>query len=108
MHDLTWHVEQQIQLAISGASPILFADVQQEITPLDSEVARLRRWQGRPQQPSACSAVANKTDVEQHSQQAGSLIKPGFGEPLCVSACTVEDGGTTETIMARLGDEAGE
>lgn len=103
--DLTAHVEQQIQLAISGASLILFVvDVQQEITPLDSEVARLLRGVRAPVQ-----LVANKADVEQHKSLAGSLMNLGFGEPICVSA--LHGRGRRElleTIMARLGDQAGE
>ncbi len=109
--DLTAHVEQQIQLAISGASLILFVvDVQQEITPLDSEVARLLRGGKGMQQPrAAVLLVANKADVEQHKQQAGSLVKLGFGEALCVSA--LHGRGRRElleTIIERLGDEAGD
>lgn len=110
--DLTAHVEQQIQLAISGASLILFVvDIQQEITPLDSEVARLLRGgkAGALQPKAPVLLVANKADIEQHKQQAGSLIKLGFGEPLCVSA--LHGRGRRElleNIIERLGDQAGD
>jgi GTP-binding protein len=110
--DLTEHVEQQIQIAISGASLILFVvDVQQEITPLDSEVARLLRGgrAGANQPGAPVLLIANKADVEQHKSLAGSLIKLGFGEPICVSA--LHGRGRRElleTIIERLGDAAGD
>lgn len=101
--DLTEHVEQQIQFAISGASLILFVvDVREEITPLDQEVAVLLRGVKVPVQ-----LVANKADVEQHKSSAGVLTALGFGDPFCVSA--LHGRGRRELlelITERLGDAA--
>ncbi len=80
--DLTEHVEAQIRYAIAGAQLILFVvDVQEEITPLDEEVARLLRGVSFP-----IVLVANKTDADSHRHRSGVLAALGFGEPVCVSA----------------------
>lgn len=82
-HDnLTEHVEDQIRYAISGAALILFVvDLLDEITPLDTEVARLLRSVSTPVQ-----LVANKADTPRQEEQAGALAALGFGAPQCVSA----------------------
>lgn len=80
--NLTEHVEGQIRLAIAGAALILFVvDVQEGITPLDQEVARLLRAV-----PTPALLVANKTDTPKQEDQAGTLAALGFGDPICVSA----------------------
>lgn len=102
--DLTDHVEGQVRYAIAGASLILFiVDVQEEITPLDSEVAKLLRTVQIPVQ-----LVANKADTEKQDQQAGTLVALGFGEPLCVSALHARHRrDLLELIVAKIGDLAG-
>ncbi len=101
--DLTEHVEGQIRYAIAGASLILFVvDVQEEITPLDQEVARLLRAVDAPIQ-----LVANKTDTHKQEQRAGVLVSLGFGDPICVSA--LHGHGRRELmelITERIGAEA--
>lgn len=101
--DLTEHVEQQIQFAISGASLILFVvDIREEITPLDQEVAQLLRGVEVPVQ-----LVANKADVDQHTTTAGIFTALGFGEPICISA--LHGRGRREMlelVVKRLGDTA--
>lgn len=101
--DLTEHVEQQIQFAISGASLILFVvDVREEITPLDQEVAKLLRTVTVPVQ-----LVANKADVEQHKSSASIFAALGYGEPICISA--LHGRGRREMlelVVGRLGETA--
>jgi len=101
--DLTRHVEGQIHCAIAGASLILFVvDIQEEITPLDQEVARLLRGVETPVQ-----LVANKTDTDKQEQQAGILVSLGFGEPICVSALHGHHRrNLLELIAQRIGDLA--
>jgi GTP-binding protein len=101
--NLTSHVEEQIRLAIADASLILFVvDVQEEVTPLDREVAELLRGVRVPVQ-----LVANKADIEQHEHRAGVLVRLGFGEPLCVSALHARHRrDLLEAILQRIGDEA--
>src|SRR5262245_60016787 len=67
--NLTQHVEQQIQYAITGASLILFVvDIREEITSLDQTVAELLRARSTAEgrSPAPVLLVANKADVEQH------------------------------------------
>lgn len=102
--NLTQHVEQQIQYAIAGADLILFVvDIREEITPLDQEVAKLLRGITTP-----ILLVANKADIEQHEHLAGSLVRLGFGEALCISALHVRHRrDLVERILSILGDRAG-
>jgi GTP-binding protein len=102
--DLTELVEDQIRYAIAGASLILFVvDIQEEITPLDQEVARLLRGAKTPVQ-----LVANKTDAGKHEQRAGEFVVLGFGEPVCVSALhRLRRRDLLELIVAKIGAEAG-
>ncbi len=99
--NLTQHVEQQIQYAIAGADLILFVvDIREEITPLDQEVAKLLRGVKTP-----ILLVANKADVEQHEHLAGSLVRLGFGEALCISALHIRHRrDLVEKIIEILGD----
>jgi GTP-binding protein len=101
--DLTEHVEGQIHCAIAGASLVLFVvDVQEEITPLDQEVARLLRGVETP-----VRLVANKADTDRQEQQAGVWASLGFGEPICVSALHGRRRrDLMEMMVARIGGEA--
>ncbi|MFQ5412678.1 MAG: ribosome biogenesis GTPase Der [Phycisphaerae bacterium] len=103
--DLTEHVEGQIQYAIAGASLILFiVDLIDEITPLDTEVARLLRSVETPVQ-----LVANKADTPRQEDRAGALAALGFGRPICVSALHGHNRrALMECIFSRLGDLAAE
>lgn len=103
-HDnLTEHVEGQIQLAIAGASLVLFVvDVMDEITPLDSKVAEMLRHVNRPVQ-----LVVNKVDAPLHESQAGRFVALGFGEPVCVSALHGHNRrGLLDRILEMLGDQS--
>ena len=101
--DLTEHVEGQIGHALAGAALVLFVvDIQQEITPLDLEVAARLRGLAAP-----VLLVANKADTERHEQSAGVLAALGFGEPICVSALHGRHRRELmERIVAELGDQA--
>lgn len=105
--NLTAHVEQQIQYAIAGASLILFVvDIREEVTPLDQTVAELLRAT-RASSQTPVLLVANKADVEQHEHLAGSLMKLGFGDPLCVSALHGRHRRELmERIISIIGEEA--
>ncbi len=82
-HDnLTAHVENQIQQALSRAQLVLFVvDVREGITPLDQEVAQMLR-----KLPLNVLLVANKTDTPKLENAGGELFKLGFGQPLFISA----------------------
>ncbi len=99
---LTEHIEGQIGYALAGAALVLFVvDIQQEITPLDLEVARLLRGLRTP-----VLLVANKADTDRHEQTAGVFAALGFGEPLCVSALHGRHRrDLMERIVAELGDQ---
>ncbi|RIK68589.1 MAG: ribosome biogenesis GTPase Der [Planctomycetota bacterium] len=103
--NLTEHVEQQIHFALSAADLVLFVvDIQQEITPLDQEVAELLRGVRKPVQ-----LVANKADTERHKYAAGVLTALGFGEPICVAALHARGRrDLLELIVRRLGEGVGE
>lgn len=100
---LTDHVEQQISLAIAGASLILFVvDVQDGILPLDQEVTRLLRGVKIP-----VRLVANKADTDAHAHTAGQFVALGFGHPICVSALHARHRRELmEEIVGLLGDDA--
>ncbi|MBN2561461.1 MAG: ribosome biogenesis GTPase Der [Phycisphaerae bacterium] len=102
--DLTEHVEGQIGYAITGASLVLFVvDVQEEITPLDQDVARLLRAVEAP-----VKLVANKADTDRQEEQAGAWASLGFGEPICVSALHGRRRRELmEYVVAQVGIEAG-
>ncbi len=101
---LTKQIEQQIKMAIEMASLILFVvDVQQEITPLDREVAELLRGKN-----DRVLLIANKTDTPRLESAAGVLQRLGFGEPMCVSALHArETRSLLDEIVRRLDREAG-
>ncbi len=102
-HDnLTEHVEGQIRFALAGAALVLFVvDLQQEITPLDLEVARLLRGL-----PAPILLVANKADTDRQEQSASIFAALGFGEPVCVSALHGRHRrDLMERIIAHLGDQ---
>lgn len=104
-HDnLTDHVESQIQIAIAGASLILFVvDVLEEITPLDIEVAQMLRRVDRPVQ-----LVVNKVDTPSQEPLVGTFHALGFGEPIRISALHGHNRRELcERIMELLGDTAG-
>lgn len=101
--DLTEHVEGQISQAIASAHVVLFVvDIQDEITPLDQEVARLLRAVEAPIQ-----LVANKADSPHHDAQGPALARLGFGEPVCASALHGRGRrDLLETIIKMIGDQA--
>lgn len=101
--DLTEHVENQIRYAIAGASLILFVvDLLEDLSPLDLEVARLLRAVEPP-----VLLVANKADSSVQEQQAGTLVRLGYGMPICVSALHGHHRrDLLERILEALGDAA--
>ncbi len=98
---LTPQVEDQIRHAAASASLILLViDVQQGLTGLDRDVAKLLRTAGHT---SKVILVANKCDSESWELQAAEAHAFGFGEPACVSA--MNGGGVRglgEAIWTRL------
>ncbi len=90
--DLSEHIDQQIRIAIHGASIVLFVvDVRDGLVPLDHEVARrLRHEPLRPDEggsfPRRVILVANKVDEPKFEPDAAEFARLGFGEPFLVSA----------------------
>ncbi len=79
---LEQHVENQIFLAISTASLILFiVDIREGITPLDTRIAQMIR-----KHDPKVILVANKADSTRQLAGAGEFQRLGFGEPVCISA----------------------
>jgi len=98
--DLTDHIVDQIDLAMSEASLALFVvDAQDGLRPLDRAVAKRLRRQDKP-----VLLVANKVDNESIGTQLGELSALGFGEPMPVSA-TQRDG--VDKLMAAVVDQVG-
>jgi GTP-binding protein len=106
---LTDDIEFQISRAVEDADIILFAvDVQQGVTPMDEEIARLLRERrlgphsrgkkkGKGEmssdapmrrEPAPVIVVATKTDGPKWELHTAELSKLGFGEPVSCSART--------------------
>ncbi|MBI9017970.1 MAG: ribosome biogenesis GTPase Der [Phycisphaerae bacterium] len=82
-HDnLTYHVEDQINLALDQADLVVFVvDIREGITVLDRQVADMLR-----KKKLKVLLVANKADSYEWNNMAGEFCKLGFDEPICVSA----------------------
>ncbi|MDR1653448.1 MAG: ribosome biogenesis GTPase Der [Prevotellaceae bacterium] len=75
-------IKRQVQLAIDEADTILFlVDVQNGITDLDSEVAKILRRTDKP-----VFLVANKSDTHEWQYDAAEFYRLGLGEPANISA----------------------
>ncbi len=74
--NLTAHIEQQIEAAITSAAVILFVvDTADGLTPLDQEVAQRLRYVNVP-----VICVANKTDNDAQAPQADEFYRLGRGK----------------------------
>ncbi|MFZ4573256.1 MAG: ribosome biogenesis GTPase Der [Phycisphaerales bacterium] len=101
---LTDDIETQISRAVTDADIILFAvDVQQGVTPIDREIARMlrerklgpggkrRKGEGKVEpghEPAPVIVVGTKTDGPRWEAHISELSNLGFGEPLACSART--------------------
>ncbi len=101
---LTDDIESQISRAVSDADIILFAvDVQQGVTPIDREIARMlrerklgpggkkRKGEGKAEAgktPAPVIIVGTKTDGPRWEAHISELSNLGFGEPMACSAKT--------------------
>ncbi len=80
--DLTEHVEQQIEVAMTEADLILFVvDVRDGRMPLDEEVAQRLRYVNKP-----VILVINKADTPEFDNRGEEFYKLGRGKPVYVSA----------------------
>ncbi|MBN2843886.1 MAG: ribosome biogenesis GTPase Der [Sedimentisphaerales bacterium] len=98
-HDnLTAHVENQIQSAITKADVVLFiVDIRSGVMPLDIKVAQILR-----KEKLNVILVANKADSPELDYHTGEFHKLGFGEPLCISALHAR---RREELIDRIFDE---
>ena len=79
--DLSEHVEQQIEAAITEADLVLFVvDVRDGPMPLDEEVAHRLRYADKP-----VVLVINKADTPEFDNRGGEFYKLGRGKPVYVS-----------------------
>lgn len=75
-------INKQVDIAIKEADVILFmVDVQDGLTDLDMDVARLLRGAEKP-----VILVANKTDNVDLQYDSAEFYKLGVGDPLCISS----------------------
>ena len=80
--DLTEHVEQQIETALTEADLILFVvDVRDGRMPLDEDVAQRLRYVNKP-----VILVINKADAPELDHRGEEFYKLGRGKPVYVSA----------------------
>jgi GTP-binding protein len=79
---LTEHIKQQIEIAMSRAALVLFVvDCQQGLTAGDNEIALLLR-----NRSIKTVLIANKADGEKADAALGEFARLGFGTPVGVSA----------------------
>ena len=79
--DLTEHVDQQIEVAITEADLVLFVvDVRDGRMPLDEEVAQRLRYANKP-----VILVINKADTPEFDGRGEEFYKLGRGKPISVS-----------------------
>jgi GTP-binding protein len=79
---LTDHIRQQIEIALSRADLVLFVvDCEQGLTSVDQEVATLLRRKG-----IKTALLANKADGENADTALGDFARLGLGTPIGVSA----------------------
>jgi GTP-binding protein len=79
--DLSEHVDNQIDAALTEADLILFVvDVREGLMPLDEEVASRLRYVNKP-----VILVVNKADTPEYDDRGGDFYKLGRGKPIYVS-----------------------
>jgi GTP-binding protein len=79
--DLTEHVEEQIEAALSEADVILFVvDVREGRMPLDDDVAQRLRYVNKP-----VILVVNKADAPEFDERGEDFYKLGRGKPIYIS-----------------------
>lgn len=77
-------INKQVDIAIKEADVILFmVDVQEGVTDLDMDVARLLRGSKKP-----VLLVANKTDNNDLQYDSAEFYKLGIGDPICISSAS--------------------
>ncbi len=98
-------VRAQAQIAIDEADAIVFmVDVEQGLTPSDSEVANILRQSSKP-----VYLVANKADNDTRVQNAVEFFQLGLGDPIPISALHgVGTGDLLDKIIANLPAETAE
>ena len=98
-------VRAQAQIAIDEADAIVFmVDVEQGITPSDSEIANILRRADKP-----VYLVVNKADNDTRVQNAVEFFQLGLGDPLPISALHgVGTGDLLDKIIAKLPPETTE
>ncbi|MBI5034872.1 MAG: ribosome biogenesis GTPase Der [Chloroflexi bacterium] len=98
-------VRAQAQIAIDEADTIIFmVDVEQGITPNDSEIANILRRTNKP-----VYLVVNKADNDSRRQDAVEFFQLGLGEPLAISALHgVGTGDLLDKIIENLPPESTE
>ena len=77
-------INKQVDIAIKEADVILFmVDVQEGVTDLDMDVARLLRGTKKP-----VLLVANKTDNNDLQYDSAEFYRLGIGDPMCISSAS--------------------
>lgn len=101
--DLSSHVEQQIETALTEADLILFVvDVREGLMPLDEEVADRLRYLNKP-----VILVLNKADEPEMDSSGEEFYKLGRGKPISVSVHQKRNqAGLLKLIAANLPKEA--
>ena len=96
-------IRKQVLLATAEADLILFlVDVQNGVTDLDQDVARILR---RTQKPTLL--VANKTDNNALIYDAAEFYSLGLGDPYCISALSGSGtGDLLDAVTAKLPQKA--
>ncbi len=92
-------VRAQAQIAIDEADAVVFVvDVEQGLTPHDSEIADILRRSAKP-----VYLVVNKADNEKRAQDAVEFFQLGLGDPIPISALHgVGTGDLLDQIIANL------
>jgi GTP-binding protein len=98
-HQLSSHIEKQIQQAIESANLVIFmVDIRDGLVPLDEKIAKLLHKKNID-----VIGVANKADVPKMFPAASEFSMLGFGEFLCISAKNnVNRTLLLDTILERL------
>jgi GTP-binding protein len=100
-HQLSSHIERQIQQAIESANLVIFmVDIRDGLVPLDEKIAKLLHKKNLD-----VTGVANKADTPKMFPAASEFSKLGFGEFLCISAKNnVNKNALLDKIFNKLAD----